>query len=291
MRGRRRREGNRLVNGLVEQGRRFFRVEDAMDVSGKSANTTVKLVERLTEAGQVVRVERGLYMLAPEEGETLHPLAIGRELAGGARYYIGYGSAMEVHGMLDEPAKVVTVVLKETPDKESFAAPYRECSAPPYRRRCAKRLRRRTVLGNEYVFLPDPEGKRKIVNPKPKPAQWMVMEMEVAPGETIWVSDPEWTILSSLGRPEMCGGVGVIAAVMDGWREKLDLEKLVRYTHYMRNLTAARRLGYLLERLGMLTERTQMKLSLQVRTSYGRLEPGRPWKGELERKWRVDVND
>jgi predicted transcriptional regulator of viral defense system len=104
------------------------------------------------------------------------------------------------------------------------------------------------------------------------------------------VSDPEWTILSGLGRPELCGGIGVITAALDGWRERLDLEKLVRYTHYMRNMTAARRLGYLLERLGMHTEQTRMRLSIQVRTSYGRLDPGRPWKGDLERKWRVDVN-
>ncbi len=85
--------------------------------------------------------------------------------------------------------------------------------------------------------------------------------------------------------------VGVIAAALDAWWGRLDLEKLVRYTNYMRNLTAARRLGYLLERLGMQTELTRMRLSRQVRTSYGRLEPGRPWKGDLERKWRMDVND
>ncbi len=143
----------------------------------------------------------------------------------------------------------------------------------------------------EYVFVRDPQGSRKIVNPKAKPAQWMVMEMEVTSGELVWVSDPEWTILTGLGRPELCGGIDVITAAMDGWRERLDLEKLVRYTNYMRNMTAARRLGYLLERLGMQTEWTRMRLGLQVRTSYGRLDLGKPEKGDLERKWRVDLND
>ena len=153
-----------------------------------------------------------------------------------------------------------------------------------------RRLLRRKVLGVEYLFVRDPEGQRKIVNPKPKPAQWMVMEMEVIPGEKVWVSDPEWTILSGLGRPELCGGVEVIVAAMEAWRERLDLEKLVRYTSYVRNLTAVRRLGYLLETLGMHTERTRLKLSLSVLTSYGRLEPGRPWTGEWDRQWKLDVN-
>ena len=66
--------------------------------------------------------------------------------------------------------------------------------------------------------------------------------------------------------------------------------KLVRYAMQIRNRTAARRLGYLLEELGMATEETQAWLGLAVFEYYGRLEPGRPWKGEFGRKWRLDVN-
>ena len=66
---------------------------------------------------------------------------------------------------------------------------------------------------------------------------------------------------------------------------------LMRYAMHMRNRTAARRLGYLLEELGMQAEETWLLLGLAVFEYYGRLEPGRPWAGELVRKWRLDVND
>lgn len=58
----------------------------------------------------------------------------------------------------------------------------------------------------------------------------------------------------------------------------------MRYGMQIRNRTAARRLGYLLEELGMATEETRLWLGLAVFEYYGRLEPGRPWKGDLERK-------
>ena len=97
--------------------------------------------------------------------------------------------------------------------------------------------------------------------------------------------------MSGLGRPDLCGGIGVLAAALDSWRVRLDLHKLLRYARYQRNRTAARRLGFLLERLGILNPAAQFRLRLWVGKAYGRLEPGRPWQGNLEPKWRLDLND
>jgi predicted transcriptional regulator of viral defense system len=148
------------------------------------------------------------------------------------------------------------------------------------------------VLGWEYRFVKDAEiEEKRLVGVKEKPAQWKVMEVEIKQGEAVWVSDPEWTIVCGLGRPDLCGGVAEVARGLERWRERIDLKKLMRYAMHMRNRTAARRLGYLLEKLGMQTEETQAWLGLAVFEYYGRLEPGRPWAGNLERNWRLDVND
>ena len=154
-----------------------------------------------------------------------------------------------------------------------------------------RRLRPRTVLGWEYRFVNDAEiEEKRLVGTKEKPVQWKVIEMEIAPNELVWVSDPEWTILCGLGRPDLCGGVAAVARGLERWRERIDLMKLMRYAMQIRNRTAVRRLGYLMDVLGIHTEKTQLWLGLAVFKHYGRLEPGRPWKGDLERKWRVDVN-
>ena len=105
MRGRPIWEGKLLLEALRERESRFFRFEDAMVLSGESANATVKLIQRLNRDGLVVRIEQGLYGLG---GERLNKLAVGRELAGGDGYSIGYGSALEVHGMAEaSPCRIL----------------------------------------------------------------------------------------------------------------------------------------------------------------------------------------
>ena len=81
-----------------------------------------------------------------------------------------------------------------------------------------RRLPRRRVLGVEYRFVRDPQGKRKIVNPKAKPAQWMVMEMEVVHrgkcmGERPGVDDFERAGATGAVRGDWgdCGGAGWLA--------------------------------------------------------------------------------
>ena len=293
-------QAKRLYDQLAIFEQKFFTLEKAIEVSGKTANATEILMQRLTRQSWVVRIKKGLYWMEAGNGEVLHKLAVGRELAGSeAGYYIGYGSALEVHGMVERSMDFVTVILKATADsadgadKKPMNPNNRRLAIDPEaarRKNAYRRLPRRIALGVEYRFVRDPADPKRVRNSKPKPPQWMVMQLEVAPGETVWVSDPEWTIMSGLGRPELCGGVGVIAGAMAAWREQLDLEKLMRYRVYVRNRTATRRLGYLMEMLGMHTERTRLRLGLGVLTSYGRLEPGQPWKGDWERKLRLDLN-
>ena len=66
--------------------------------------------------------------------------------------------------------------------------------------------------------------------------------------------------------------------------------RCVEYANHIRNRTAVRRLGYVLEALGLHTEESEFVLGFSVFSSYGRLEPGRPRKGDWYRKWRLDVN-
>lgn len=303
-------EAKRLFDALGDGGVRFFNMELATELSGKTYHATAFLLDHLVRAGWVVRVEKGLYAVAPGEGGRLNKLAVGRELAGGEGYYIGYGSAMEVWGMgapaggkeertypqplpegrgetinphPPERGKEVIVTLTDAP-LQGCCATHKGCYA-------RRRLRRRRVLGVDYRFVNDALiAARKLENRRPRPEHWRLMEVEVEEGETVWVSDPEWTILSGLGRPDLCGGMVCLGQAVWSWRERLDLGKLVRYANHIRNRTAVRRLGFLLEALGLQTEESEFVLGFSVFSSYGRLEPGKPWAGELYRKWRLDVN-
>jgi predicted transcriptional regulator of viral defense system len=288
-------ESRQLYEKLAESGWRFFSLKEAVACGGKNKQASRKLLERLVRAGWVVKLQRDRYGLAHAE-EELNPLAIGRELAGGSGYYVSHGSAMAVWGMgsyRDGVLRGPDGVLRDPdrvlrgPDGKGEMEKVVTISLTGDRR-----LRPRTVLGWEYQFVHDAEiEEKRLVGTKEKPVHWKVIEMEIAPNELVWVSDPEWTIVCGLGRPDLCGGVAAVARGLERWRERIDLMKLMRYAMQIRNRTAARRLGYLMDVLGMHTEKTQLWLGLAVFKHYGRLEPGQPWKGELERKWRVDVND
>ena len=92
-----------------ERGIHFLGVEEATEICGKTRHATVMVIEiGWKRAGWLVRLNRGRYTLAGinnalsgDGGQSLNKLAVGRELAGGKDYFIGYGSALEVHGMAE----------------------------------------------------------------------------------------------------------------------------------------------------------------------------------------------
>ena len=304
--------GRELLKQLTDAGLRYFGVQEANRLGGRTTAATTMLLGRLVKAGWVVRIERGRYAVLPEDGSGLNPLAVGRELAGGENYYISHGSAMEVWGMgemqtyprpfpsgkggaiggeKEAPAGTYPQPLPEGRGEKQEGvivvltdAPLRGC--------CPNRkLPRRRVLGTEYRFVKDNLlGLERLENRKARPEHWRLVEVEIAPGEFVWVSDPEWTILSGLARPDLCGGIEGVTRWVRRWRERLDLEKLVKYANHIRNRTAVRRLGYVLEALGLHTEESEFVLGFSVFSSYGRLEPGKPAAGDLYRKWRLDMN-
>ena len=272
-------ESIQLFETLQGAGVHFFHSREAAAMSGKTVNAAVLALEGLIQAGRVVRLKQGLYALQPMDGSQINKLAIGLELAGGNDDYIGYASAMELHRMKALEGGPVSVVLKSE-----------------------SRIRRRNVMGVEYQFMKHPVLAPRLLTRRARtierPKDWMVLEMEVGtdgPGkemqrEKVRVSDPEWTIVSGLGRPDLCGGVAAIARGMVLRREDLRIERLVSYARLVSNRTAARRLGYLLEVLGMQTEKSALSLSFSVFDSYGRLDPTLPGREHWYPKWRLDVN-
>ena len=196
-------EGRELLKQLTDAGLRYFTIGEANRLGGRATAATSMLVGRLTRAGWVVRVEKGLYAVAP--GEELNPLAVGRELAGGEGYYIGYGSAMEVWGMgapaggkeertypqplpegrgetinpqPPERGKEVIVTLTDAP-LQGCCATHKGCYA-------RRRLRPRRVLGVDYRFVNDALiAARKLENRRPRPENWRLAEVDVEGGEKV----------------------------------------------------------------------------------------------------------
>ena len=112
------------------------------------------------------------------------------------------------------------------------------------------------------------------------------------PGLRIRVTDRERTVVDMLDRSDLCGGVPAAAAVLEEAWPELDAERLTSYLERFAGGTVPRRLGYLVERLGLLPQDDPLlrRWRMFLGAGYSLLERGGPAEGPFVRRWRLRVN-
>ena len=104
------------------------------------------------------------------------------------------------------------------------------------------------------------------------------------------ISDMERTIIDSLRRPDLAGGITEIAKGLWMKRDSLNIERLIEYALRLDVGAVLRRLGYLLERNGMANETTLRPLRNKLSATYQRLDPVLPQEGSFLSRWRLRLN-
>jgi len=179
-----------------------------------------------------------------------------------------YGTAMRWWGWPQGAEAGVPALLGSTGPAVMFITPKRKQAMHP------------ELLGVrfELVFI--------------KPERMFGAALLGEPGLRIRVTDPERTVIDMLDRSDLCGGVPAAAAVLEMAWAALDVERLTEYLERFAGGTVPRRLGYLVERLGLLSadhpllERWRTLLG----AGYSLLERGGPAAGPFVRRWRIRVN-
>jgi predicted transcriptional regulator of viral defense system len=239
-----------LLSYLSERGKEIFNLEDVTGILGCRYENAKVIVERLIRKRWVERLSKGRYMIIP--------LSAGVE----ARYsehefviaslfpgYVSYWSALNYHGLTEQ-----------IPDKVFVAS--------------TKRLRNRRILGVElkFVFV----SKKKFFGFE----EIRIMDNPVR------ISDREKTIVDCLDRPRYCGGIEEVVKALSYGRDEIDFEKLKNYALRIGNNSAVRRVGFILEYLGLDT----MGLERNVGKGYSPLDPTRERKGRYSSRWGILIN-
>ena len=116
-----------FLSYLTGEGKQWFSIEDAYSAFPDKSEGAVRfMLMRMLDKGLLIKVSKKVYWVVPFDqnaGEFLpdwHLLA--EPLSGGGRYYIGYYSALQIHGLITQPSlkeqvvrekrKTETVVLK-----------------------------------------------------------------------------------------------------------------------------------------------------------------------------------
>jgi predicted transcriptional regulator of viral defense system len=96
-----------IQHGLVD---RFIRVEQLSRLVGGSAGRRYGLVNRAIKSGELLRLQRGLYILADRyRTHHAHPFALAQALAPGS--YISFETALSYHGWIPEKVFITASVV------------------------------------------------------------------------------------------------------------------------------------------------------------------------------------
>ncbi|MGH2374476.1 MAG: type IV toxin-antitoxin system AbiEi family antitoxin domain-containing protein [bacterium] len=252
---------NRQRLGLIHRAAKGpITVQEAAKALNLDQASTAKLLAHWRAQGWLVRIRRGLYLPVPlgvsaPATWTGDPwVVIHRSLA---PCYIGGWSACEHWGFTDQIFRATFVFTQRR------TRPRRgEIQSTPF---VAK-------VGSADRFF----GTRRV---------WR----EQIP---IDISDPSKTIVDILDDPSIGGGVRHVAQIVSAYfrSEHRNEKQVVEYARRLGNRTVFKRLGYLLERLGIDAADVVTACLRNLSSGYSRLDPKGPKRGKLLRRWRLLVN-
>lgn len=241
-----------LLSYLAEKRKNIFSLSDIMNVLKCSYENAKVTVERLRKKKWALSVAKGKYLIVPLAAGTKgayseHEFVIASLVA--EPCYIAYWTALSHHGFTEQVPGTVFVATR-------------------------KRIKTREILGAKlrFIFL--------------SPHKFFGFEEITMSGRKIKISDREKTIIDCLDKPRCCGGIEEAAKSIHYAKSEIDFGRLADYAIKMKNNAVVKRLGFILDFLGLKSGNLKKKIS----PSYSVLDPTKEKKGKRNMKWRLLVN-
>jgi len=244
---------------IAKMGARVtFSIDEARQVLGHNVQDgTRQFLEKLQQKGWIQRIRRGKFAVIPlssgeERTPQLHEFLVAMEIVSPAA--IAYWSALNHHGMTEQLPRTV------------FVATNHPVRHPP-----------KETLGITF----------KIVSLRPPKFFGIIRDwIDERP---FWITDKEKTIVDGLDLPKYIGGVGeIVKALTKTWAE-LNEAKLFDYSTKIGNSAVAKRLGFLMETLGLGNPEVLRKTA-SFAPGFSPLDPLLPKQGKHNRRWNLLIN-
>ena len=117
--------------------------------------------------------------------------------------------------------------------------------------------------------------------------------------QTVWrdntkilVSDPSKTIIDLFDDPSIVGGMRIVKDIFQEYKESnfFDLKKLISYAEKINNKTTLKRLGFLMENMGIYELIAEYNLPSKISKGYSLLDPTIK-NTSIVRKWNLKIPD
>jgi predicted transcriptional regulator of viral defense system len=254
------RQSNELLSYFNGLNKNCFDYTLAYKALPKSkAGTVRELLSDMTKRGLLMRLKEGVYYIIPYEQNAAIFMPdwhlIAEHLVNDAKHYIGYYSALQIHNLITQPSlKEQIVASKQIRPSEI------KIKGVPFQ----------FIYHNEKHFF----GAKKI---------WIDSFNKVL------CSDLEKTFIDCLFKPDYAGGIVEVARAIYTSKDKIKYNTLLEYTKEFDSQAVVKRLGFLLEMLGINTkiidELQQMKTA-----SYVLLDTELPATGKRMSRWSIQQN-
>lgn len=254
------RRGRDLIEHPVLIRKGIFSTHEAGTLLGWSHKEIHPILFRLVKKGRLIRLKRGLFCIQPlgttRPGYSQNWLLIAKALAGDNPYFISHYSAMQLQGMTGESIQTIFISMSEQ-------------HRPP-----------------QHLQIPI----RFVTVPKKR--FWGLEEKWVTQEAKVWTSDRERTIVDTLDRPDLAGGISEITRGLWMVRKDIDFLKLISYAKRLDSYAAAKRLGFIMEKMGIGQAKEIEKLRdfTKESSSYAFLDPTIGKTGRYADRWHLRIN-
>ena len=250
----------RLLARLHWVGSEPFTVLEAAEAMGVDRTRAARLLAHWASRGWLSRVRRGLYITVPlgardPSSRREDPWIVAMKLFHAA--YIGGWSACEHWGLTEQIfADVVVFTTRRI------------------------RTRRQKVQDTKFILRTVPEDRLWGTTPV-----WRR-------NSKVLISDPSRTLADILNESGIGGGMRHVAEILENYfagEHRADM-LLVDYISRLRNRTVCKRLGFLLEALGIEAQEILEYCRAHISAGYSKLDPGIATRGRLLRRWNLELN-
>ncbi len=249
-----------LLNSLISRKKEFFTLKDASEILLGKDNTTVrKLLSDMTKRGVIMRIKDGLYHRIPYEQNpdnyfpNWHLSA--EAMVQPKEYYIGFYSALDIHGLITQPSLVEQVVTQE---------------------QIKPKIQQVKNVRFEFITL----GEKRFFGYK---KQW------IDDFHKVNCTDLEKTFLDCLYKPDYSGGITEITKAIYKSRGKLQSVKFQDYLRKINTQVVYKRLGFIIDQLNLFPELQNFIIG-KITSSYAPLDPSLEKQGHYSSKWGIIDN-
>jgi predicted transcriptional regulator of viral defense system len=249
-----------LLNSVNKQNQKFITVNDAVKILKDGNNSAVRrLLSDMAKRGLIFRLKRGLYNVVPYELETEEFFPdwnlTAKRIVHPEKYYIGFYSALNIHGLITQPSLVEQIVTQKQFIPKTLII---------------RNVKFEFITYNKEHFF----GYDKF---------W------INDYDKVFCSDIEKTIIDCLYKPGYASGIVEIIKVIHKVRETLNQEKLILYLEQFNSQAVLKRLGFILQYLDIFLI-LRKYLETKISSGYIQFDPSLPKKGKHFSKWKIFDN-